>query len=59
MGAISRVLVVGYGVMGRGIAKSFAAAGFETTVLSRHPDKAKDVPPGETITGAWPKIHPT
>ena len=44
MGAISRILIVGYGVMGRGIAASFAAAGFETAVLSRHPDQAKDAP---------------
>jgi 3-hydroxybutyryl-CoA dehydrogenase len=58
MGAISRVLIVGYGVMGRGIAKSFAASGFETAVLSRHPDQAKDVPPGVEVTGAWPKNPP-
>lgn len=58
MAAIARVLVVGYGVMGRGIAKSFAANGFETAVQSRHPDQAKDVPPGVSITGAWPKDAP-
>ena len=58
MGAISRILIVGYGVMGRGIAASFAAAGFETAVLSRHPDQAKDTPPGVTVIGAWPKAPP-
>jgi len=35
MTEISRVLVIGYGVMGRGIAKSFADAGFTSQVLSR------------------------
>jgi 3-hydroxybutyryl-CoA dehydrogenase len=58
MGAISRILIVGYGVMGRGIAASFAASGFETAVLSRHPDQAKDAPLGVTVIGAWPKAPP-
>jgi len=58
MSAIARVLVVGYGVMGRGIAASFAANGFETSVLSRRKDQIKDAPPGVTITGAWPKDPP-
>ena len=58
MGAIARVLVVGYGVMGRGIAASFASAGFETSVLSRRKDQIKDAPPGVTVIGAWPKDPP-
>ena len=32
---VQRVLVIGYGAMGRGIAKSFADTGFETQVLVR------------------------
>jgi 3-hydroxybutyryl-CoA dehydrogenase len=58
MGAIARVLVVGYGVMGRGIAASFAASGFETAVLSRRKDQIKDAPPGVTVIGAWPRTPP-
>lgn len=58
MGAISRILIVGYGVMGRGIAASFAASGFETAVLSRHPDQAKHAPAGVAVIGAWPKAPP-
>lgn len=35
MDKISRVIVLGFGVMGRGVATSFARAGFEITVVSR------------------------
>jgi 3-hydroxybutyryl-CoA dehydrogenase len=58
MAAIARVLVVGYGAMGRGIAQSFAAAGFATTVLSRRPQAAAEVPSGVTVVGALPQAAP-
>jgi 3-hydroxybutyryl-CoA dehydrogenase len=56
--AIATVLVVGYGAMGRGIAQSFAAAGFVTNVLSRHPQAAKHVPAGVTVVGRLPHAAP-
>ena len=43
---VSRVLVAGYGVMGRGVAASFAGAGFEVTVLTRDPSRLRDLPAG-------------
>ena len=43
-GAIERVCVIGDGVMGRGIANSFARAGFPTTIVSR---RAGSQPAGE------------
>jgi 3-hydroxybutyryl-CoA dehydrogenase len=38
-GAVRHVMIVGYGAMGSGIARSFAEAGFETTVMSRDPGR--------------------
>lgn len=55
---IKDVLVVGYGVMGRGIALTFARGGHRTAVLSRDPSKAADVPPGVTVTAALPADLP-
>src|SRR5258706_16069360 len=43
---IERVLVIGYGVMGRGIAQTFAAGGFDTWVWSRRAAELKDLPDG-------------
>ena len=55
---IESVLVVGYGIMGRGIALSFARGGHEATVLSRDPSKARDVPPGVSVVGDLPETAP-
>lgn len=44
--AVKRVLVAGYGVMGRGIMLSFLGGGFETTVLTRDPSRITDLPAG-------------
>jgi 3-hydroxybutyryl-CoA dehydrogenase len=41
---IERVLVVGYGVMGRGIALTFGAGGFDTAVWSRRAGSLTDLP---------------
>ncbi|HET9707721.1 MAG TPA: 3-hydroxyacyl-CoA dehydrogenase NAD-binding domain-containing protein [Gemmatimonadales bacterium] len=42
--AIQTVLIYGYGVMGRGVAKTFAEAGFTTLVKSRRPEKLAGLP---------------
>jgi 3-hydroxybutyryl-CoA dehydrogenase len=43
---IRRIMVIGYGVMGRGIALSFARGGHEVIVLSRDPARITDLPAG-------------
>ncbi|MPY75316.1 MAG: hypothetical protein GEU87_13750 [Alphaproteobacteria bacterium] len=55
---IKEVLVVGYGVMGRGIALTFARGGHSASVLSRGAAMAKDVPPGVRVVGALPPEPP-
>lgn len=53
---IERVCIVGDGVMGRGIALSFARAGFDTTIVSR---RAGSQPVGDIpIVGALPDRAP-
>jgi 3-hydroxybutyryl-CoA dehydrogenase len=45
--AIRTVLICGYGLMGRGVARTFAAAGFRTRVFSRRADSlVADLPWG-------------
>ncbi len=56
--AIERVLVAGYGVMGRGVARSFADAGFEVVVLTRDPSRITDLPAGATATAEVPDAPP-
>ncbi len=48
------VLIVGSGVMGRGIARSFADAGIATGVLSRRPDAVSGLDPKVRIVGDLP-----
>lgn len=55
---IARVLVLGYGVMGRGIARTFADAGFATAVLSRRAGQVTDAPAGVTVIGELPAEAP-
>lgn len=55
---INSVLIVGYGIMGRGIALTFARGGHRTAVLSRNPSKAADVPAGVSVVGALPAEAP-
>ncbi len=56
---IERVLVVGSGVMGRGIAASFAASGFDSEILSRDPDRlAGALPAGVSVVGEPPLETP-
>ena len=56
--SVRRVMVVGYGTMGRGIALSFARAGFETTVLSRDPARHGALPHGMRATAEPPAEAP-
>lgn len=53
-----QVLVVGSGVMGRGIAQSFAAAGMPTAVLSRDPARARGLDPRVALLGEPPAEPP-
>ncbi|MEQ9124461.1 MAG: 3-hydroxyacyl-CoA dehydrogenase NAD-binding domain-containing protein [Alphaproteobacteria bacterium] len=56
---IQSILVAGYGVMGKGVAASFLAAGFDVTVLTRDPAKAlQDAPAGLKAVGALPDAPP-
>lgn len=52
------VLVAGTGVMGRGIAASFAAAGLRTAMLSRDPARAAAPADGVPVIGALPDRPP-
>jgi 3-hydroxybutyryl-CoA dehydrogenase len=56
--AIERVVVAGYGVMGRGIAKSFADAGFDTVVWSRRARSLTDLPKGVRAVDTLPPEIP-
>ena len=53
-----RVLVAGSGVMGRGIAASFAAADLPTAILSRRPERVTGVHPDVRIVDALPAEAP-
>jgi len=53
-GPIRRVLVAGAGVMGLGIAKSFAAGGFETWLMSRRAGSLDHAPKGVKVVAAPP-----
>ena len=52
------VLVAGSGVMGRGIAASFARAGIATAVLSRRPEAVEGLDPAVAVLGALPEAAP-
>lgn len=55
---IQRVLVVGAGTMGRGVATSFAAGGFETIVWSRRAPNVPGLPDGMAAVPAPPAEVP-
>jgi len=55
---VRRVLVVGYGSMGRGIAKSFADTGFETQVLVRDLTRAGAAPDNIGLITELPETPP-
>jgi 3-hydroxybutyryl-CoA dehydrogenase len=53
------VLVIGSGVMGRGIAKSFAAAGISSAIYSRNAAKVSGVDPRVAVVDKLPQQAPT
>ncbi len=55
---IQSVLIVGYGVMGKGVSATFAAAGFDTMVKSSRAAELDDLPPGVTATADFPADAP-
>lgn len=55
---IRTVLICGYGVMGRGVAGTFAAAGFRTLIYSRRAASLADLPPGLTASDRLPAAAP-
>ena len=50
--AIQTVLIYGYGVMGRGVAKTFADAGFTTLVKSSRAGKLEGLPEAQALRNA-------
>ena len=56
--SIQTVLIYGYGVMGRGVAKTFADAGFATFVKSRRAGKLPDLPAKVTAAERLPEKAP-
>ena len=55
---IQSVLIVGYGVMGKGVSATFAAAGFDTMIKSSRAAELDDLPPGVTATVDFPADAP-
>ena len=53
-----QILVAGSGVMGRGIAASFARAGMATAVLSRNPDRVNGLDPAVRVIADLPPDAP-
>lgn len=54
----AEVLVIGSGVMGRGIAKSFAAAGIPSAIYSRNAAKVTGVDPRVAVVDTLPREAP-
>src|SRR5467141_783076 len=55
---IKTVLIYGYGVMGRGVAKTFADAGFATLVKSSRAGKLEGLPAEASVVERLPKEAP-
>ena len=55
---IHSVLIYGYGVMGRGVARTFAANGFDTIIRSSRAATLKDVPKGARAVDRLPDAPP-
>ena len=53
-----RVLVIGSGVMGRGIAKSYAAAGIACAIFSRNAAKVTGIDPRVAVLDKLPRQAP-
>lgn len=55
---IQSILIYGYGVMGRGVARTFAAHGFETIIRSSRAAELDDLPPGVRAVDKLPATPP-
>lgn len=55
---IRSILIYGYGVMGSGVARTFAANGFDTMVRSSRAAGLKDLPPGVRAVAQLPESPP-
>lgn len=55
---IHSILIYGYGVMGRGVARTFAAHGFDTTVRSSRATELRDLPDGVRAVDRLPATPP-
>jgi 3-hydroxybutyryl-CoA dehydrogenase len=55
---IQNVIIYGYGVIGRGVAKTFVAGGFNTVVKSRRALNPSELPPGVVATQTLPQEAP-
>lgn len=55
---IEHVMIVGYGIMGQGIALSFARGGHQVTVLSRNPGRIGKTPRGIKVVAELPDDPP-
>ena len=55
---IESVVVVGYGVMGAGIVRSFVSAGFRVAVVSGRAARLRDLPGGVTVSADLPAAAP-
>ncbi len=55
---IRTILIYGYGVMGRGVARTFAESGFETVVRSSRAGQLGDLPQGATAVPELPRTAP-
>ena len=58
MTAIQRVMIVGYGVMGQGVGKTFLNAGFDVTFKSARAGALAAANPTLKFVDAWPKHAP-
>jgi 3-hydroxybutyryl-CoA dehydrogenase len=58
MGSIKTVLIYGYGIMGRGVARTFVRAGFDTSVKSSRAASLKDLPTGVKAVDRLPEKAP-
>lgn len=55
---IQTVLIYGYGVMGQGVARTFAKAGFDTIIRSSRAAELKDLPAGVRALAKLPETPP-
>jgi 3-hydroxybutyryl-CoA dehydrogenase len=55
---IRTIVIYGYGVMGRGVARTFADSGFQTVIRSSRARELTDIPQGASAVAALPAAAP-